>query len=156
MHEYLIEREYDRYLVYKNDKPILHARLRDPALPLVPFLRETINFYDDTGTEIITSKLYLFFGVGLFRKVKFKNGDSFKTKHKIRKSYVLHNGYEYRIKHLSKKKGDELYVNNILVGHLYRKVEGVSSYSHSIVCDEEKYCFIFSVINILFYKFDVN
>jgi hypothetical protein len=156
MHEYVIEREYEQYFVYENNKRLLHAKVRDPALPLIPFVPETIKFYDNDGVEILISRLYTIFGIRILRKIRFQNGDSFKVKSKFLNTQGWYNGSKYTIMHRPRKKGDELYVNNILVGHLYRKAEGTSTYTHSITCDEEKYCYIFSVMNILFYRFDSN
>ena len=156
MHEYIVERRYEQYFVYENNTGLFHARISEAALPLIPFSFETVAFYDNDGKEIITSKLYSLFGMGIFRKVRCLNGDSFKVKTQFLFTHVFYNGAKYTIKYRSKNSGDELYVNNVQAGRLFRAIEGVSNYTHSITCEEEKHCYIFSVMNILFYRFDVN
>ena len=142
-------RKYEIYEVISNGELIFTAENKSS------FFVEKVHFYNKNNDIIIKSKHIPLILIKTNYKLNFIDGKSHYLKCFLGKSVLLYNSKNYCVGH-SFGKVDKLLVDNIVIGELKVLESGLSKYNIEISCDREGFCFIFSIMCILLYTFDVN
>ena len=152
MFTYKVIRENNVYLIYHNEV-LLYKAIRESYY----FFCERVKFYDLNDEVIIVSKqkYFLVFDFGHIIKFSDKEGKYF-MKARNGNSELYYEGELYAYKHKLFARNKSLFLNGVIVGEFDSVKVSLLKFEHHIICNSEKSCFIFSIMDVILDWFDVN